>query len=259
MKNIAQKSVVENQYKTAENLTTRISIHDKYSTNKMGFGNWIMSHYVIPDHADILELGCGTGDIWKSKLSILGDHTHLILSDASEGMVQAAKELLGEDDRIEYRIVNIESIPYDSGRFQRVIANMMLYHVSDIDKGLSEAARVLDDGGYFYCATYGENGIVPFLTKLLTDSEGDTTNKNFTLQNGRNILSKYFSAVQRFEYADSLAVTDIDDLLDYMDSLSSMTEIAKMDRASVRTILENNMVNGVLHIPKEYGMFVCKK
>ncbi len=259
MPNISRKSVVENQYKTTENLTTRISIHDRYSTNKTGFGNWIISHYDIPDHAEVLELGCGNGDIWKSKLSILGDHTHLILSDVSKGMLQAAKELLGEHARIEYEIINIESIPYESGRFQRVIANMMLYHVSDIDKGLSEVARVLDDGGYFYCATYGENGIVPFLTKLLTGSESDTANKNFTLQNGTQILGKHFSKVQRFDYVDSLAVTDVNDLLDYIDSLAFMTEIAKLDRAYVKTVLENSMVDGVLHIPKEYGMFICKK
>ncbi len=236
-----------------------MSIHDRYSTNKMGFGNWILSHYDIPEHTHILELGCGTGDIWTSKLSILGDHTHLILSDISEGMLRAAKERLGEQERIDYQIVNIESIPYESGRFQRVIANMMLYHVADIDKGLSEVARVLEDGGCFYCATYGENGIVPFLVKLLTGAKADTTNKNFTLQNGGDILSRYFSEVRRLDYADSLAVTDVDDLLDYIDSLSGMTEIAQMDRESIRTVLANSMTDGVLHIPKEYGMFICKK
>lgn len=35
-----------------------------------------------------------------------------------------------------------------------VIANRMLYHVPDLNKGLSEARRVLKNGGPFYCATY---------------------------------------------------------------------------------------------------------
>ncbi len=259
MKDISQRSVVESQYKTTENLTVRMSIHERYSTNKTGFGGWIVSHYDIPEHANILELGCGTGEIWKSKWAILGDHAQLILSDVSEGMVRAAKEMLGEHDRVEYQIIDIESIPYENGTFQRVIANMMLYHVSDLDRGLSEVARVLDDGGYFYCATYGENGIVPFLTALLTGSKADTMNRNFTLQNGHAILSKYFSDVKRLDYADSLAVTDTEDLLDYIDSLSTMTEIAEMDREHVKAILDRNMVDGVLHIPKEYGMFICRK
>ena len=44
---INDKKVVEKQYATSANLNTRISIHDKYSTNKQGFGNWIYSNYEI--------------------------------------------------------------------------------------------------------------------------------------------------------------------------------------------------------------------
>lgn len=47
MDQLNDMSVVEQQYATATNLQTRISIHDKYSTNKMGFGNWIFSNYKI--------------------------------------------------------------------------------------------------------------------------------------------------------------------------------------------------------------------
>ena len=54
-------SVVKRQYATANNLNTRILIHDKYSTNKMGFGNWIISNYKIDKGIVSLELGCGTG------------------------------------------------------------------------------------------------------------------------------------------------------------------------------------------------------
>ena len=41
MSQINDTSIVKKQYATANNLNTRISIHDKYSTNKMGFGNWL--------------------------------------------------------------------------------------------------------------------------------------------------------------------------------------------------------------------------
>ena len=57
MKTINQYKVVQNQYKTADNLNTRISIHKKYSTNKLGFNNWIFSHYNISPNIRILELG----------------------------------------------------------------------------------------------------------------------------------------------------------------------------------------------------------
>ena len=32
----------------------------------------------------------------------------------------------------------------------------------------------------------------------------------------------------------------------------------KSEISELKRILENNMTNGVLSVPKEYGMFVCK-
>ena len=57
MSNINDVSIVKQQYANANNLNTRISIHDKYSTNKMGFGNWIVSNYRIDKGMNVLELG----------------------------------------------------------------------------------------------------------------------------------------------------------------------------------------------------------
>ena len=41
MEIINEQRAVQEQYKTGENLNTRISLHAKYSTNKTGFGNWL--------------------------------------------------------------------------------------------------------------------------------------------------------------------------------------------------------------------------
>ena len=41
MKKMNEKDIVNNQYKDTSNLDIRIMIHKKYSTNKMGFANWI--------------------------------------------------------------------------------------------------------------------------------------------------------------------------------------------------------------------------
>ncbi|WP_156035967.1 hypothetical protein [Butyrivibrio sp. AE3004] len=38
---------VKAQYATSKGLDTRLSFHDKYSTNKLGYGNWIVSNYEI--------------------------------------------------------------------------------------------------------------------------------------------------------------------------------------------------------------------
>ena len=172
MNKINNTSVVKQQYANANNLNTRISIHDKYSTNKMGFGNWIMSNYRIDEKMKVLELGCGTGDMWKNSQSLIKACSKLILSDFSEGMVATTKSNIGNYENTEYKVIDIQEIPYENETFDVVIANMMLYHVPDIDKGLNEVRRVLKKGGHFYCATYGEHGIIEYLSKILSKCSG---------------------------------------------------------------------------------------
>ena len=60
------------------------------------------------------------------------------------------------------------------------------------------------------------------------------------------------------EYIDALAVTDAQDLVDYVFSGITMAKTCNLSREEVKTIFERNMKDGVLRLPKEVGMFVCK-
>ena len=257
MKKMNDKNVVNNQYKDTTKLDIRIMIHKKYSKNKMGFTKWIYSNYKFDPNMYILELGCGTGEMWEENLDILNG-SKIILTDFSEAMVNKAKHVLNGSKNISYNVVNIENIPYEESMFDAVIANMMLYHVSNIPKALSEVNRVLKNNGVFYCATYGENTILNSVCKLL---EVDLPKSDwvFTLQNGYDILKPFFTDVKRLDYVDSLEITDIDDLIDYLDTLDDMHDVLNFDRITLKKKLQEKMKNGVLSIPKEYGMFICKK
>lgn len=250
---------VKKQYANSSNLSTRISIHDKYSTNKQGFGNWIFSNYRIEKGMKVLELGCGTGDMWLNREAELKLCSQLVLSDFSEGMLETAREKLSEYEGITYQVIDIQNIPYEDASFDIVIANMMLYHVPDIRKGLSEVKRVMKKGGAFYCATFGEHGIMEYLAELLSGyGVVDNTNKNFTLQNGASILGGFFENVEKREYKDSLAVTNLDDMADYIYSLNGMSSLSNVPVEKVKETLLKHMQNGVLNVPKEYGMFISQ-
>ncbi|MBO4928143.1 MAG: class I SAM-dependent methyltransferase [Clostridiales bacterium] len=257
MNEINDEKTVKKQYASSSGLATRISIHDKYSTNKMGFGNWIFSNYEIRDGMKILELGCGTGSMWTGH-EVLLEKNEIILSDYSEAMVETAKEKLGEHPNVTYQRIDIMDIPFADETFDVVIANMMLYHVPDLSKALSEVRRVLKTAGTFYCATFGTHGIMEYLSEILSGyGVKDTTNKNFTLQNGAAILGEVFPDVRCEVYPDALEVTDIEDLIDYIYSLESMTALSAIPKETIRETLTSHMENGVLHVPKEYGMFIA--
>ena len=256
---INDAATVKKQYATSTNLNKRISIHDKYSTNRQGFGNWIVSQYRIEPGMRVLELGCGTGSMWKGRSELIGLCSKLVLSDFSEGMLETAKQNVGTYENLEYRVIDIQNIPYEDVAFDIVIANMMLYHVPDLDRGLREVRRVLKPGGTFYTATYGEHGIVEYVAGLLSSlGVEDRTNKVFTLQNGAQWLGRFFNEVRRTDYEDSLAVTDVNDLTDYIFSLTGMISLNGALKGDVREILRQNMQNGVLLVPKEYGLFIAK-
>lgn len=83
-------------------------------------------------------------------------------------------------------------------------------------------------------------------------------NCGFTLQNGEEKLRIVFSDIRRFMYEDSLAVTNVEDMVDYIFSLTGMTDLQKLSVSEVRSVLEKNMRNGILYVPKEYGMFIAR-
>lgn len=253
-----QNESVKQQYATDKNLNTRISIHDKYSVNKKGFGNWIFEQYELNPGMRILELGCGNASMWVQKTEMLPQGCELILTDFSEGMLDAAKKNLGERERVRFRQVDIASIPYENNEFDMVIANMMLYHVPDINATLAEVKRVLKPEGRFYCATYGEHGLVEYLENLFADYGIEhRLNTRFTLQNGAKYLHEQFSSVERMDYEDAFEVTDSGDMLAYMRSMTSMADYHMIDDAVIIKRLEEKRVNGSIHIPKEYGMFIA--
>lgn len=250
---------VVRQYQTPGNLNTRISIHEKYSTNRQPFGDWILSHYRIKPNDRILELGCGTAAMWKNNLSLLDGGSHLTLTDFSSAMLETAKRNTEGSACVDYQVVDIQDIPYKDNAFDIVIANMMLYHVPDLDRGLSEVRRVLKPGGSFYCATYGEHGIMEFINETLHSySIGGSIAKTFTLQNGGDSLRKFFPVVEKKTREDSLAITNIKDFVDYVLSLSGLTGMEHTSAEQLARAFEQKCVDGCLYVPKEYGMFICK-
>lgn len=250
---IADKQVVTNQYATSTRLETRISIHEKYSRNKQPFGEWIVSHYHLQPGEQVLELGCGTGSMWQNVT--LPPDCRVTLTDLSEGMLETAKANtahLGAN----YAVCDAMSLPYPNTAFDVVIANMMLYHVPDIALALREIRRVLKPGGRVYAATFGEHGAVEAVLDML--GLPCAFNHRFTLQNGGAMLSQHFPQVDIVTREDALDVTNLDDLIAYLRSMAGMTVLADIPDERLRDVFEARMKNGVLSLPKEYGMFICK-
>lgn len=250
---IADKLVVRNQYVTSTRLEQRISIHEKYSRNKQPFGDWIVSHYDLQPNERVLELGCGTGSMWQS-MTLPAD-CHVTLTDLSAGMLETAQQNTAHLCA-DYAVCDAMDIPWPDHSFDVVIANMMLYHVPDISQALGEIRRVLKPEGRFFAATFGEHGA----TEAVLDMLGlpCTAIHRFTLQNGFQQLAKFFSQVDTKKRPDALDITNLDDLIAYLRSMAGMTVLADIPDARLTEVFSARMIDGVLSLPKEYGLFTCK-
>ncbi len=250
---------VRTQYSTSNGLNTRIAFHDMYSTNKYGYGNWILSNYEISEGAKVLEVGCGTANMWVGHDDLIAKCKLLTLTDMSEGMLSTARENIGERKNVAYALADIQDIPFEDDSFDAVIANSMLYHVPNIECGIREVRRVLRNEGVFYCATYGENNFTDVLADWFElDGESFRPNHNFTMQNGEQKLKEAFTNVEAKFYEDSLHITNIEDLTDYLRSLVSLKAIIDLPSDRIHEILMRHSCNGTIELPKEYGMFVCR-
>ena len=262
--NMFSKVVMKEQYKNADNLKLRKSLHEKYSVNKVGFQKWMFDQYPFGPKMKVLELGSGRGELWNYYFEdkVLQDYEmDIILSDFSDGMIAYLRESLLRR-KVSVRKIDILDIPFDNDTFDLIIANSMLYHVKDIDLALSEVKRVLKKDGLFYCSTFGMNGMTQYLYHALDElgiSYNHESNISFTLQNGMQLLKKQFGNVERYDYEDALKIDNVEDYLEYIYSMAALQGLDRNKYDILRDYFQSKKVDGYLHVPKEYGMFVAGK
>lgn len=249
------------QYENASNLKARIRIHELFSTNKRGWMKWFFNQLNIPSKASILELGCGNGELWQKNLDKIPEGWDITLTDFSPGMLQDTKNNLGiNSKRFTFKIADVQNIPYEDNSFDVVIANHVLYHVSDVDKSLSEIYRVLKPKGYFYASTVGKNHMKEMreivkkynFKNITTDSFNIT--ESFQLENGLLKLSKWFKDVKMKRYSDNLKLTAASPLIDYIFSMpgNTKTTFDKDKLESFAEYLQSEInKNGYIYITKD--------
>jgi ubiquinone/menaquinone biosynthesis C-methylase UbiE len=260
-------SLLLKQYADSKNFMARVELNRKFGTNPHKWTLWIFDQIQFKKGARILELGCGNAILWKSYLNKIPEDAYILLSDFSEGMLNDARKVLGDAaDRFEYEVINAEQIPYPDDSFDAVIANLMLYHVPNRKKALSEISRVLKTDGVFYATAFGLD-YMEELSDLVSNFDNEIYcslepfARAFGLENGEELLSEYFEDVKLIKYNDSLEVTEAEPLVNYVLSFSNVKKDIKGDKINdfteyIRKILKSE---GEIKITKESGMFIARK
>lgn len=260
--------VVNQEYESAFNLQTRIRMHDSFSINPYKWHHWLFDQLIFPDCSAILELGCGDGTLWQRNASRIPEDWDVTLTDLSEGILNDAKEGLKDclsPDRFRFSSADARSIPFPDASFDAVLANHMLYHVSERHQALKEIRRVLKPGGKLFASTMGRRHMIEvkgFLSKLNPNYDFGRQDFacEFGLENGEDQLDAAgFIDIRLQRYEDALKVTEAKPLLDYIRTTPGGRENFTDSRLSKLEAILNESIrlHGAIHITKEVGLFVA--
>lgn len=255
---------LKSQYQDATNLSSRIRLHNLYSTNKEGWFHWLYRQIPITPEIRVLEIGCGDGTLWTHSLHQLPSDINIVLSDLSEGMIRDTRRNIGtEDSRFSFEQFDCHQIPHPAENFDIVIANHVLFYCEDIPAVLREVSRVLKPNGTFLCSAYGPNHmqeistlVSQFDNRIVLSAE--RLYEQFGIQNGTKLLEPNFSSIQFEAYEDSLFVTKAEDLIEYILSCHGNQNQYILERyKDFRSFVERKTQKG-FSITKEAGVFLCK-
>jgi SAM-dependent methyltransferase len=115
----------------------------------------ILSEVDLP--RPILDVGCGDGHFGST----------IFPSGADVGLDRDVSDLSEARRRSVYRLLvraDSGTMPFSDGAFRSAVSNCVFEHIPDIDRTISEIARVIAPGGVFACTVIGHR-----FRELLTD------------------------------------------------------------------------------------------
>jgi SAM-dependent methyltransferase len=136
----------------------------------------------------VLEVGCGWG-AFAVRIAEAAS-AEVVALDVSPRMVTLARER-----GVDARVGDVQALPFEDSAFDCVVANWMLYHVPDLDRALSEIARVLRPGGRLVAATNGIDHLAELWSLVGRDRRAEDA--HFFSEDAETRLRRHFERVER--------------------------------------------------------------
>jgi len=245
---------VAEQYRTPANFDARVRLYERFANGPARWLERAFDHIGLREGERVLDIGCGTGNIWRDNRDRLPRGVDLLLADASQGMLdEAAARLAASGIGARFEVADVQHMPFESHAFDVVIANHMLYHVGDRTAALAELARVVRASGRCVVSTNDWTHLIEL--RELTDRFGIPTALRrvgreagfFDAEQAAAELSEAFAAVSATRFHDSLDVTDSEALVAYVRSMTRSAEVdeSRFERLRAHADLQIERVGSV--------------
>lgn len=224
-----QSDAIRRYYATDRHLRVREETHAQYSVPRIDFAQWTLDGIEWRGDEAVLDIGAGAGSHYSGLMGAQPDVSYYAV-DLSPNLLlshpcSADRLALGDAMRL----------PFADGAFDLVMANHVLYHLSDIDACLNEIKRVMKPAGRLLATTDSLHSLPELQVLLrraivLLSENGARVSPPalpcdaFALENGTRILSHHFYAVVRHDLPCQLIFEDIEPALAYLDSMRELRQ-----------------------------------
>lgn len=256
-------------YATDTVLTTKLSIHDQFSTIPIDLHAESQQKLNVGKNESLLDVGCGTGDflVWhKRKFPSRGHLSGLDLNPGvfAEGQRTSKIENLG----IQFIAGDARKLPFKDNMFDKISARHMLSHLPDVTQACQEIRRTMKDEGILL-ATANSLESYPHVAKyrsrayeLMGWGEPFFTTNVLNAENMEGTLHTVFSRVKTHMIPGELQIPHQEfiayfnsniDVWDNVPTGSQRREILH----NVREWSKEDLVDGYIVEPKYVGVAIA--
>ena len=202
---LSDPEVVRRDYASESRLLERRSIYDASEGPSTLDVLWDCIAEAAPER--VLEVGPGPGELSERMATELAAEVFAI--DVSERMIELCRAR-----GIDARLGDVQALAFEDASFDLVVAAWVLFHPEDLDRALSEIARVLRPRGRLIAATNSELHLIE-LWQLLGI---DRTEYSFGAENSEHSLRKHFATVTTHVVEGAVTFPDTETARKYITS-----------------------------------------
>jgi SAM-dependent methyltransferase len=237
MSGLSDPAIVAKEYSDESRLAARRRVWREFGEGPNP-DEWMFDAIAERRPGTALEVGCGWGELAGRVAAETG--AEVTAFDLSERMAGLAR---GRGVRA--LVADVQAMPFRDRSFDLALANAVLYHVPDLDRGLGEAARVLADGGAFMATTF-DGGRFPELFALVGLEPPEIP---FRVENGAEILGRHFASVETRAGTGALVFPNAEEVRAYLGSTITMHHL----------VHEVPPFEGPFRTQRTFAVFVCTK
>ena len=264
---LADPAYVAEQYRDSTRFDARVQIYALYDTSPEPWMRWLFGQLALREGERVLELGCGTANVWRENAERVPAGVALVLTDLSPGMLSEARARLTDLPLSpELREADAQALSFADESFDLVIANHMLYHVPDRARALGEVRRVLRSGGRFVAGTNHWTHLLELrelltrfaLAGLLLAPARDRS--EFDLETAAEEIASVLDVVGVERRQSSLEIRDVEPLIAYVRSMADSARVPDTALEPLaRHVARQIELMGALHVGIASGVVRARR